>query len=109
MREALDNAGFSYIDIVEIPSHKGVAKGARIYGMENIFRTGHFFTRHDHTRFKDEYLAFPRGGTVDILDALAFQKSEWEKLAAHSGMMMNTQDNAYVQADLERLRKAFRR
>ena len=109
IREALDDAGFPYVEIVEIPSHRGVAKGSRIYGMENIFRTGHFFVRHDHTRFKAEYLSFPQGGTVDILDALAFQKAEWEKLAAHAGLMHSQNDNAYMKADLARLSRAFRR
>jgi hypothetical protein len=37
-----------------------------------IFESGHFFIQRRFQKFLDEYLTFPKGKFVDILDALAY-------------------------------------
>ena len=62
----------------------------RIYGLQNYFKRGNFYVNRVHTKFIQEYTAFPRGALRDILDAIVFQKNEWERifLADHVGVPM---------------------
>ena len=52
----------------------------RIYGLEHYFKRGIFYKHRHHAKFLQEYVAFPRAILRDILDALSFQKDEWESL-----------------------------
>lgn len=108
LRDAFKRSGLPYVTIETIPSHRGVAKGARIRGMDNFFRSGHFFVRAEQTKFKTEYLSFPQGGLVDILDALSFQTDEWIQHGRFNSSVDGTADPAHKAAmasDIERIRR----
>ena len=64
----------------EIRSHGMQKKTMRIYGLEHIFKRGLFYLHKSQQRFLQEYQTFPRGELRDILDAMSFQKDEWEKV-----------------------------
>lgn len=103
---SLTSSGLPYVPIQTIPSHKGVAKGARIRSMERVFRTGHFYCRADQTKFKTEYLSFPHGGLVDILDALSFQVDEWVRFAQYGSYLSASNDSGgHVATDIARIRR----
>lgn len=106
LREAFNRSGLPYVQIEPISSHKGLAKGARIRALDNVFRSGHFYCRGDQTKFKQEYVSFPQGGLVDILDALSFQSDTWMKMARQNSPYAQNNEGYYntVQADLARLR-----
>lgn len=108
IRKALEESHLPYIQIEEIPSHQGQKKTMRILGMEPFFKTGHFFYQpHRHTKFVGEYIAFPRSGLRDVLDALSFQRAEWERLSRLAGhVTANTEYQGAIQADLARIRRS---
>ena len=66
--------------IEEIKSHGKEKKTMRIYGLEHYFKRGIFYYHPNQFKFFKEYIAFPRALLRDILDALSFQKDEWEKI-----------------------------
>jgi len=66
--------------IEEIRSHGKEKKTMRIYGLEHYFKRGIFYYHPNQFKFFKEYIAFPRALLRDILDALSFQKDEWEKI-----------------------------
>jgi hypothetical protein len=111
IRDALQKANLPYIVMEEISSHGMQKKNMRIYGLEPFFRTGHFYINNGRSqRFIQEYNSFPRGGLRDILDALAFQKDEWEKMSQFAGYAGVTTDaSAQIQADIARIRNNMRR
>jgi phage terminase large subunit-like protein len=65
--------------VQEIKSHAGKSKDFRIYGLEPFFKRGTFYINRSHKNFIDEFTSFPLGHLRDTLDALSFQKDEWEK------------------------------
>jgi hypothetical protein len=111
IKDALQKANLPYIVMEEISSHGMQKKNMRIYGLEPFFRTGHFYINNGRSqRFIQEYNSFPRGGLRDILDALAFQKDEWEKMSQFAGYAGVTTDaSAQIQADIARIRNNMRR
>lgn len=95
IRRTLRENGITYDPIEEIRSHGRQSKHMRIFGLQNYFKRGSFYLNKSHTKFTQEYTAFPRGAMRDILDAIAFQKDEWEKifLADHQGVrIFNNQE-----------------
>jgi hypothetical protein len=77
--------------------------------MEPFFKTGHFFYRpQHHTKFVGEYIAFPRSGLRDILDALSFQRAEWERLSRLGGHTVGAggEYKEAIESDLARIRRA---
>ena len=87
IRRSLRANGINFDPIEEIKSHGNASKQMRIYGLQNYFKRGNFYINKVHTKFTQEYSAFPRGALRDLLDALAFQKDEWERvfLSSHVG------------------------
>lgn len=109
LKNAFRRAGLPYVVVETIPSHRGMAKGARIRGLDNFFRNGYFYCRADHTKFKAEYLSFPQGGLVDILDALSFQIDEWIRHAQYNtgqGFGDEAASKSAIATDMERIRSA---
>jgi len=68
--------------IEEIKSHGKERKTMRLYGLEHYFKRGIFYYHPNMFKFFKEYVAFPRALLRDILDALSFQKDEWERIFA---------------------------
>jgi hypothetical protein len=98
--------------LTEIPGWGKQRKEMRIYGLEHYFKRGVFYIHRSHTNFLREYLSFPRGILRDILDALAFQVEDWEKvfnLAHFSGGALRTPEDVRAQdaAALARVRRAW--
>jgi hypothetical protein len=87
--------------IEEIKSHGKASKNMRIYGLQNYFKRGNFYANKVHTKFIQEYTSFPRGALRDLLDAIAFQKDEWEKLF-HSNYVGGRIMNQTERMDAER-------
>lgn len=102
--------GINFDPIEEIKSHGKASKQMRIYGLQNYFKRGNFYINKVHTKFVQEYTAFPRGALRDILDAIAFQKDQWERvfLANHSGVRIYNlaERKAAEETAMDRVRKA---
>ena len=64
----------------EIRSHGVQKKVMRIYGLEHYFKRGVFYYHKTQYKFFNEYVSFPRAILRDLLDAISFQKDEWEKV-----------------------------
>lgn len=111
IRRSLRAAGINYDPIEEIKNHGKASKNMRIYGLQNYFKRGNFYINKAHTRFVQEYTSFPRGALRDVLDAIAFQKNEWEKifLSDHLGhKMYNATDRVAAEATaMQRVRDAM--
>ena len=83
----------------EIRSHGKTNKVMRIYGLLHYFKRGIFYCHRTHTKFRSEYVAFPRAILRDILDALSFQKDTWEAMFA----MVHRGGGSRTPEDLKRL------
>lgn len=92
--------------VQDVPSHKGKSKEMRIYGLEPFFKKGIFHYHKSQTRFAHEYASFPNAALRDTLDALAFQKDAWERLAA-TGSKSSIADRD--RAALERYKQSIQR
>ena len=66
--------------IEEIRSHGKTKKVMRVYGIEHWFKRGIFYYHPNQFKFFNEYVGFPRTLLRDILDAISFQKDEYEKV-----------------------------
>ena len=64
----------------EIPSWGKQRKELRVFGLQHYFKRKLFYVHRSQVDFLREYLSFPRGTLRDILDALAFQVEDWEKI-----------------------------
>jgi hypothetical protein len=80
IRRRFRDEGLPDPPIEEIRSHGQKAKVMRIFGLEHYFKRGIFYYHPSQHKFFNEYVAFPRAILRDILDALSFQKDEWEKV-----------------------------
>jgi phage terminase large subunit-like protein len=80
LARALHEVGVMNAPIEEIPSHGKEKKIMRIYGLEPFFQRGAFFYHPAHKNFLSEFRTFPRGKLRDVLDALSFQRDEWETM-----------------------------
>jgi len=113
IRRTLRANGINFDPIEEIKSHGKASKNMRIYGLQNYFKRGNFYINKVHTKFIQEYTAFPRGALRDILDAIAFQKNEWERifLADHvGGRIFNTTERREAEEKaMDRVRNATSR
>lgn len=93
IRRIFREAGYPEPPIEEIPHHGDQRKNMRIYGLQHYFKRGIFFVNRNHSRFMQEYRSFPRGKLRDFMDALAFQKDEWERIfRIQGGGIFNQQD-----------------
>lgn len=93
IRRTLRDNGVNFDPIEEIKSHGKQSKNMRIYGLQNYFKRGQFYLHKNHYKFIQEYTGFPRSALRDLLDAIAFQKNEWEKIFLmqhHGGGRLNT-------------------
>ena len=105
IQHKLTNSGLPFVDVEDIPSHKQ-SKIARIYAMQSIFKTRRFLIRHDHVNFKREYSGFPRSAQRDLLDALAFQRKEWEKIMQYGATSTASEGRQdHIQQDIDRIRR----
>lgn len=109
VKKAIEKARLGQIIIDEIPSHGNQRKAVRILGMEPFFRNRKFYTRGEHTNFKNEYISFPRSSHRDLLDALSFQRSEWERIIRFGGKQKQSEVSDHISNDLNRLRRTFSR
>ncbi len=102
IRRRFREEGLGEPPIEEIRSHGQQKKVMRIYGLEHYFKRGVFYLHRTHTRFRQEYISFPRAILRDILDALSFQKDEWEKVftMTHHGGKTRTREEL-VREDAE--------
>ena len=80
IRRRFREEGLPEPPIEEIRSHGQQKKVMRIFGLEHYFKRGLFYIHRSHQKFLGEYQTFPRGELRDLLDALAFQKDEWERV-----------------------------
>jgi hypothetical protein len=54
------------------------AKERRIEAEEPMYRNGEFWCHRSHTEFIDEYVSYPAGRTVDVLDVLGYAPRVFE-------------------------------
>lgn len=80
IRRRFREEGLPEPPLEEIRSHGAQKKVMRVFGMEHYFKRGIFYYHPSQYRFYNEYVSFPRAILRDILDALSFQKDEWEKV-----------------------------
>lgn len=114
IRRRFREEGLGEPPLEELRSHGQKSKTMRIYGLEHYFKRGLFWIHRSHQKFLHEYQTFPRGELRDILDAISFQKNEWERLfmMGHhlgGGSLNPEQRREMDRAGLERVRNAFRR
>lgn len=98
--------------MTEIPGWGKQRKEMRIYGLEGYVKRGLLYVHRSQVNFLREYLSFPRGILRDILDALAFQVEDWEKvfdLTHYSGGTRKTPEEvaAMNRAQLDKVRRAW--
>lgn len=112
IRRSLRQNGINLDPIEEIKSQRS-AKEMRIYGLQNYFKRGNFYIAKTHTKFIQEYTSFPRGQLRDLLDAISFQKNEWEKIFTMThvgGRMFNTVERRQAEEKaMDRVRDAWGR
>jgi len=87
--------------IDEIPSWGKQRKELRVFGLTHYFKRGLFYVNRSQVDFIKEYLSFPRGTLRDILDALAFQVEDWEKIFSlkhFGGTLMTPEDRQEADA-----------
>lgn len=71
----------THLPVQELEKDVGAnAKEIRIRALAEDFACGDIFIRDDMHELKAEYLRFPMGGLVDILDALSYHKRWWTKI-----------------------------
>ena len=113
IRRRFREEGLGEPPLEEIRSHGQQKKAMRIYGLEHVFKRGLFHVHRSQQKFMHEYQTFPRGELRDILDAIAFQKDEWEKvfLLGHQqgGRLDPASSRAAEQKAIERVRGYFKR
>jgi hypothetical protein len=100
IRRRFREEGLGEPPLEEIRSHGQQKKHMRIYGMEHYFKRGIFYLNRSHQKFLHEYQTFPRGELRDILDAISFQKDEWEKV-----FMMGHYNKASLDPNLRRVQE----
>lgn len=66
-----------WINVQEVKPDTRKTKEARIRGLQPYFRSGEIFIQRSQEDFVQEYLSFPLGQTVDILDAFAYGPYVW--------------------------------
>jgi predicted phage terminase large subunit-like protein len=66
-----------WLNVQEVKPDRGKAKPARIRGVQPYFQRGEIFIQRSQDEFKQEYIAFPDGQTVDLLDAFAYGPYIW--------------------------------
>ena len=98
IRRTASEHGLGYLNIEEIPSHGRARKEARIYGLDEYFRRRRFYIHRSHDRFLQEYSTFPRTALRDVLDAISFQRSEWERMLSHTDREEVSTQAAHQQA-----------
>lgn len=112
IRRIAEERGIILPQIEEIRSHGQQKKEWRIYGLEPYFRRGQFYIHKSHARFLHEYASFPLGALRDLLDAISFQRNEWERASrmGRTGQVLNTADRiAAEHSAMERVKAAFNR
>jgi predicted phage terminase large subunit-like protein len=66
-----------YINVQELKPDSRKSKEARIRGVQPYLRAGEIYIQRHQEDFVGEYLAFPLGQTVDIIDAWAYGPYVW--------------------------------
>lgn len=91
--------------IEEISSHSGKSKDYRIYGLEPFFKKGTFYCHKSQSRFLEEYTGFPMSPLRDVIDAISFQKNDWDRVGSQRGAAF---DSAKMhQAAIDRIRMSL--
>jgi hypothetical protein len=66
------------LKVLALKSDTGAnAKRTRIEALEPLLRNGKLWVRHDQSVFINEYMDYPGGLTVDILDCLGYGTQTW--------------------------------
>ena len=79
IRERARDLG-THIPISELPKDVGKnAKEIRIRSLQDDFSSGGVYLHESMRNLKAEYIAFPTGPTVDLMDALGYHKGFWKK------------------------------
>lgn len=98
IRRVAADLGLPDLPIHEIKSHGGQKKDWRIFALEPIFRRGTFYIHRSHQNFIREYTTFPLNKLRDVLDAIAFQRDEWERVAQFGRTATNSVHGAAIKA-----------
>lgn len=80
IRRRFREEGLGDPPLEEIRSHGKKGKLMRIYGLEHYFKRGSFYYHPNQFKFFQEYVSFPRAILRDLLDAISFQRDEWEQI-----------------------------
>lgn len=67
-----------YLNIKDLRPEGRASKDTRITGLKPYFQRGEIFFQKTHEDLLQEYLAYPMGQTVDLIDALAYGPQVWE-------------------------------
>ena len=67
-----------YLNIKDLRPEGKASKDTRITGLKPYFQRGEIFFQKTHDDLIQEYLAYPLGQTVDLIDALAYGPQVWE-------------------------------
>lgn len=113
IRRRFREEGLGDPPIEEIRSHGQKGKVMRIYGLEHYFKRGVFYYHKNMFKFFQEYVAFPRAILRDLLDAISFQRDEWERIFtmqhATGGRVTPEAVRARDASARERIRRAWGR
>ena len=80
IRRRFREEGLGEPPLEEIKSHGQKSKVMRIYGLEHYGKRGIIYYHKTQTKFFMEWVSFPRAILRDLLDAIAFQVDEWERI-----------------------------
>lgn len=113
IRRVAREHGIDEIPIEEISSHGRNKKDWRIFGLEPYFRKQQFYIHKSHHDFTEEYSNFPLGKLRDLLDAISFQREEWERvftIQRQGGGLMQPEDRLRAEAAArDRVKRAWGR
>jgi len=99
IRRRFREEGLPEPPLEEIRSHGNQKKVMRIYGLEHYFKRGIFFYHKTQFKFFNEYVSFPRAILRDLLDAISFQKDEWERIFSMTHFAKNLGPDAKTAAE----------
>lgn len=68
---------FPTVRIRKLKTDSHTSKFTRIREFNTFFANRRFYVHRNHGDFMDEYVAFPNGRTVDLLDATAYMPQIW--------------------------------
>ena len=67
-----------YVRVIPLKTDTHKSKRSRIRGVQPYFERGEIYVQKAHTKLIDQYLQFPTGDDMDVLDAFAYGPQVWE-------------------------------